>query len=311
MKKIILILIPFFICNSAFAKIKIFSCEPELTAIAREIVKDKAKIETALNAKQNPYLKVEKTSALNDKVRSADMVFCSGLGLEDLWLPSLLKHSFNPKIKSKEAILMAFDGIGKKSEERSGSRLHLNPYNVKKVAENFLNFVSNIDVDNAAAYRYYYQNFIKDFDKVIENLEKKATPLKGKKVVMVDDKWCELAKWLGLDIVTTIVDENGKKKNIAELAKILKEEKVEMIIYSDLDDERIIYDLAAKAKVRAVLLPITNGNLVNTSTTALLFNNIVNRLLVDCSKQSCQKDFYSKSLGSYINYDNTTTQQNY
>lgn len=312
MKKIFLILILILTPNLAQAKkFEIFSCEPELTTLAREIVGDKAKIVTATNPKQNPYLKIAQDNELSNKMHSAEMVFCSGNGLEEEWLPKLIKeHAFNQKVKSGEAILMAFDGIAQ-NKKRTEARPHLNPYAILGAAHRFLAIVNRLDVDNSAFYNYQYEKFAKNWQKSIKDFEQKAASLKGKKIVVMNEKWDYLAKWLGLEITTKIIDENGNKKNINDLAKALKEKPADMIIFSDIEDESIAFELGRRTKTRVVLLPITAGNLTHTSTINLLFNNIINRLLTDCSKTSCQDFSSSKSLGSYLSPDQTTVEQNY
>ena len=68
--------------------INIFACEPEWGALAKEIGGSKVKIFSATHAKQDPHY-IRARPSLIAKARKANIIFCSGAGLEVGWLPSV------------------------------------------------------------------------------------------------------------------------------------------------------------------------------------------------------------------------------
>ena len=77
---------------SAQAQVNIFACEPEWAALAEEIGGDKVEAFSATHAKQNPH-HIRARPSLIAKARHADLILCSGAGLEVGWLPLLLRKA--------------------------------------------------------------------------------------------------------------------------------------------------------------------------------------------------------------------------
>src|SRR6266571_3138266 len=74
------------------AALNIFTCEPEWGALAKELAGDKASIYSATTALQDPH-RVEARPSLIARIRSADLLVCSGSELEIGWIPLLLTQS--------------------------------------------------------------------------------------------------------------------------------------------------------------------------------------------------------------------------
>src|SRR5712691_8286237 len=81
----------------AFA-LNIFTCEPEWAALAQELAGDKAAIYSATTALQDPH-RIEARPSLIARVRSADLVICTGSELEIGWLPLLFTQAGNDRIQ--------------------------------------------------------------------------------------------------------------------------------------------------------------------------------------------------------------------
>src|SRR5438128_12116646 len=82
----------------ATAALNVFACEQEWAALAQELAGDKASVYSATTALQDVH-KVEARPSLSARVRSADLLICSGSELEMSWLPLLLPHLGNEKIQ--------------------------------------------------------------------------------------------------------------------------------------------------------------------------------------------------------------------
>src|SRR3954467_6979428 len=92
------LLLAFGAASPAQANLNVFACEPEWAALAREIGGDKVSVYSATTARQDPH-HIEARPSLIARVRSADLVVCSGSELEIGWLPLLLAQSGNGRIQ--------------------------------------------------------------------------------------------------------------------------------------------------------------------------------------------------------------------
>src|SRR6478735_11355237 len=81
----------------AFA-LNVFACEPEWAALAQELGGDKVATTSATTAFQDPH-HIEARPSLIARMRSADLVVCSGSELEVGWLPLLLQQSGNGRVQ--------------------------------------------------------------------------------------------------------------------------------------------------------------------------------------------------------------------
>src|SRR4249920_1873478 len=82
----------------ATAALNVFACEPEWGALAQELGGDKVSVYSATTALQDPH-RIEARPSLIARIRSADLLICSGSELEIGWLPLLLTQSGNSKIQ--------------------------------------------------------------------------------------------------------------------------------------------------------------------------------------------------------------------
>src|SRR3989304_9197147 len=82
----------------ALAAINVFACEPEWGALAQELAGDGVSVYTGTTALQDPH-RMEARPSLIARVRSADLLICTGADLEVGWLPLLLTQSGNAKIQ--------------------------------------------------------------------------------------------------------------------------------------------------------------------------------------------------------------------
>ncbi len=314
-KNYIFFLIILFFSFEAKAKLTIFACEPEWGSLAREITQNKADILVATRASQDPYLFPKKTPEMVDMIVKSDLVICSGGNLEQNWLPDLLKFSANEKVHSGKNVIMAFDYVNRLpfQTERNLARVHLNPHNIPPIAIQLLNRLKETDPLNANFYQNSYDSFIKQWNSAIKVWELQIMPLRGKKVVILDDSWLYMIDWMKLSISTKVANKIGSQPNsfeIEAIEKSLKNNLPDMIIFADFEQKDALFRISNDLHIRAVFLPFTVGGLVNTNNLFDLFNFTINRLLVDCSKTACQS-FDASQLGRYINYGDTRATQTY
>jgi zinc/manganese transport system substrate-binding protein len=301
MKKTLLTIFLFLLSNQAQAKLSIFACEPEWGSLARAIVKDKMDIDVATNSSQNPKF-VDVKAVLVAPARRAKMIFCSGGGLEEKWLNSLIHRSTNlAAISDENSLLFAYDYAEKPKNIpakfkylQSSARVHLNPNNLIKIANEFTRRIKIIDPLHAQFYQENNEDFVKKMEKAIVAWEQKAAPIKGMPLLANDNSWVYLADWLGLDISTLYNPETGKKPDVLRLHEIvveLKSNPVEAIIFAGWEDKKSMFWIRDTAKVRVLLVPFSTKG---PTDLFKMFDLIINALLTDCSSGTC------KTLGKVV-----------
>src|SRR6266481_584031 len=82
----------------AAAALNVFACEPEWGALAQELGGDKVAVFSATTALQDPH-RIEARPSLIARIRSTDLLICSGSELEIGWIPLLLTQSGNPRVQ--------------------------------------------------------------------------------------------------------------------------------------------------------------------------------------------------------------------
>src|SRR5437016_13428614 len=82
----------------AMAALNVFACEPEWGALAQELGGDKVSIYFATTALQDPH-RIEARPSLIARIRSTDLLICSGSELEIGWIPLLPTQSGHPRIQ--------------------------------------------------------------------------------------------------------------------------------------------------------------------------------------------------------------------
>ncbi|MBU6140831.1 MAG: zinc ABC transporter substrate-binding protein [Proteobacteria bacterium] len=286
----IFILLSFFFAKIAEARITIYACEPEWASLAREIAGNKAQILIATVAQENP-VNVRVTNGVVSVIRTADLVFCTGGGLEQKWLKRAIEESNNVVVRSNpEALLLVYGD--KVSDRKVLPRPHLNPHNILPIAQELTRRLKLLDAINANFYQKSYEKFSTKWENSIELWEKAASPIKGMRVVVSDDSWAELVKWLGLEIAAKIDTQKSYVANNQRLNEIvaeLKNNPAQAIIFANYEDKKPILWLSEKTKTRIILLPFTIGGAANSADLFSLFSTTINSLLVDCSKSVCPK----------------------
>src|SRR3954471_4775548 len=76
----------------------VFACEPEWAALAQELGGNIVTASSATTARQDPH-QVQARPSLIARLRSADLVVCTGAELEIGWLPVLLRQAANSRVQ--------------------------------------------------------------------------------------------------------------------------------------------------------------------------------------------------------------------
>lgn len=291
MKQILLISIIWLFAVNTYAEINVLACEPEWRALVHELAGNQAKVYTATTNQQDPH-HIQARPSLIAKARRTDLLICSGAELEVGWLPLLLRKSGNPNIqRGRQGYFMATDYVSlldkAKELDRSHGDVHaagnphiqLDPDRLLLVAKALSESLSKIDPNNTEVYKNKLQIFTEQWQKSIKQWKVKASPLKGKSVVVHHRSWIYLQKWLGLSEIAALEPKAGippTSSHLSSLLSLMKNKPADMIIFSSYQDDKASKWLSNKTGIPTVSLDISPK--VNESLFDW-YEGLINKLL--------------------------------
>lgn len=286
-----------FISGPGFA-LNIFACEPEWQALAHEIAGPDVEVYIATSAQQDPH-HVQPRPSLISAVRRADMVICTGAGLEAGWLPVLLRKGSNPNVQRAPGLFLAADQVTLLEKptvldradgdvHASGNpHVHLDPRRLLVIAKALSARLAEIDPDNATLYQNQLASFSQRWEENIEKWQTQALPLKGAAVIVHHRSWSYLLEWLGLEKIGELEPKPGIPPTPTHLANLIDTAKARppyAILYSDYNGDKAANWLAERSSSCALSLPFTTSDAAASSGGEMppldaLFNTIIQRLL--------------------------------
>ncbi|TMH48862.1 MAG: zinc ABC transporter substrate-binding protein, partial [Betaproteobacteria bacterium] len=237
----------------ATAALNVFACEQEWAALAQELAGDKASVYSATNALQDVH-KVEARPSLIARIRSADLLICSGSELEIGWLPLLLTQSGNARIQPGSAGYLEASQFVPKLEipkvvdralgdvHPSGNpHVHLDPRNIAKVADVLTERLVQLDPANAEAYKARASVFLERWRAALSRWEKETVRLKGVPVVVYHKDMSYFINWAGMREAGSLEPKPGlppTPAHLAELVERMKRDPAKVIVYSPYNSPR-------------------------------------------------------------------------
>lgn len=293
-RALLLLGITLFTATPAAAGLSVFACEPEWAALVQEIGGDLVDVQSATTAQQDPH-RIQARPSLIVRMRKADLVICTGAGLEAGWLPLLLRRANNPRVQPGQAgYLEAATAVALLDRparlDRAEGDIHAqgnphiqtNPHNLALVARVIAERLSLIDSDHAARYRTNLADFLTRWDSAIAKWEQLAKPLRGMTVVVQHRSWVYLQQWLGLEEMAAIEPKPGLPSGSGHLARLvsrLEQRPADVIIRAAYQDDAGARWLSERTGIREVELPFTVGGSKAASDLFGLFDDTVNQLL--------------------------------
>ena len=278
----------------AVAALNVFACEPEWASLAQELGGDKVSVYSATTALQDAH-RIEARPSLIARIRSADLVVCSGSDLEVGWLPLLLTQSGNSKIQpGSPAFLEASQFVVKleipKVIDRSlgdihpggNPHIHLDPRNIAKVADALTERLAQIDPPNADAYKAGATAFLQRWQAAIGRWELAAARLKGVPIVVYHKDMSYFINWLGMRAVGSLEPKPGlppTPSHLAELLERMKRDPAKVVVYSAYNSPKAAEFLGERSGIPAVMLPYTVGGSDKAKDLFGLFDDSIERLL--------------------------------
>jgi len=278
----------------AVATLNVFACEPEWGALAKELAGDKASVYTATTALQDPH-RIEARPSLIARVRSADLLICSGAELEIGWLPLLLTQSGNSRIQlgapgflevsqyvAKLEIPKVVDRALGDIHPGGNPHVHTDPRNIAKIAVVLEDRLVKLDPGNAATYHDRTKAFLYRWQAAMARWEKEAAPLRDEPVVVHHKAFSYFINWAGMREVATLEPKPGippTPSHLAELLDQMKSQPAKLIIYSSYNSPQAAQFLSERSKIPMVMLPFTVGGTDKAKDLFGFFDDLIGRLL--------------------------------
>lgn len=293
MRKFLALITSLLLHSHAHAALNIFACEPEWAALAQQLALE-ADIYTATGALQDPH-RIEARPSLIAQARRADLVICTGAGLETAWLPVVLRESGNSKVQPGSAGYFEAASVVTMLEvparlDRADGDVHAqgNPH-IQTDARNFLPVaaalterLSQLDAAHADHYRQRHAAFASKWRAAIADWEQRAAPLRGVAVVVQHKGFPYLADWLGLKQVAVLEPKPGLEPGAAHLSQvleILQRQPAKMVLRAAYQNGRPSAWIAERARIPVVELPYTVGGNEAARDLYGLFDDTIARLL--------------------------------
>lgn len=280
--------------SCAQAAVQVFACEPEWAALAGELGGDKVETNSATNALQDPHF-IQARPSLIAGIRHADLLICSGSGLEVGWLPLLLRKGNNPKVQpGQPGYLMAsqyvrrleiptvLDRAQGDMHAQGNPHIQTDPRNIGLVARELAQRLQQIDPANGEYYSQGLAAFESKWSDAIAQWQDQAASMRGKKVVVHHKSWAYLINWLGLVEVATLESKPGIPPSAAHLNELLTQLKANpaaLIIRTPYQDPQPSEWLTKQTGIPNAALPFTVGGSDDATDLYSLFDVTISILL--------------------------------
>ncbi|MEX2643355.1 MAG: zinc ABC transporter substrate-binding protein, partial [Acetobacterales bacterium] len=278
--------------SQAKAEIRVFACEPEWAALAGEIGGENVTATSATTASQDPH-HIRARPSLIARIRRADLVFCTGAGLEIGWLPLLLQRGAPAGVQpGTPGHLMAADHVTllEKPERvdradgdihpEGNPHVHLDPRNLTAISAVLSQRLAALDPQNSEAYRQRAAAFAARWQDHIAGWERRARSLKDMPVIVHHKSWTYLVRWLDLRVVATLEPKPGLPPTSAHLESLLalaRTQRIAAILRTPYDPSAPSEWLSERTDIRALELPATVGG-DGAKDLGALFEAILARL---------------------------------
>lgn len=277
----------------AHAALKVFACEPEWAALVQELAGDRAAVYSATTARQDPH-RIEARPSLIARMRSADLLVCTGAELEAGWLPVLLQEAGNAKLRPgapghfEAARHVALRDVPERLDRAQGDihaagnpHLHGDPRNLIPVARALAETLASVDPAQASGYRARLADFLERWERALTAWSARAAPLRGVPVVQ-QHRDPYLPAWLGVEVVAVLEPVAGVEPSVAHLSRVvtqLQSTPARMVVRAAYHASRPAEWLAARTGIPAVELPYTVGGSDAAVDLFTLYDDTLDRLL--------------------------------
>jgi len=217
---VLLVLAGIAFAAQARAELRVFACEPEWAALTALLAGERASITTAVAPTQDAHYLRARPSFIA-AARRADLLVCTGAGLEEGWLPILLRRGSASIQPGEAGHLMVAEHLPlmdvPDNIDRSQGHLHpqgnphisLDPGIMPRAASLVAERLRALDPEAGDHYERALASFQDQWGRQLAQWRKKAAPLTGKALVAHHGSWRYTARWLGMEIAALLEPKPG------------------------------------------------------------------------------------------------------
>ena len=277
--------------NTAQA-LSIFTCEPEWAALSKELAPG-AKVFSATHVYQDPHY-IEARPSLISKLAKADLVICSGAGLESGWLPALQKRAANRKvIDGADGMLYLSQYIKTIDQHETeffstehvhpegNPHFHLDPDRVLTLALVISQRLQRIDSGSQQLYQQAFEQWQKHWQQSMQQWQQQAMALIGMPVIVQHTSFSYLINWAGMKAISDLEPKPGVAPTMAHSQSLIDDARQEQpvaIITNWYQNDRAARWMSDKTQIKHLNLPATvdlNGDINNLQR---LFDHLFTQL---------------------------------
>ncbi len=254
------------LCGQAQA-FTVFACEPEWAALTRVLL-PKATVHVATHAGQDPH-HIEARPSLIAQLRNSDLAVCTGASLEAGWLPMLQQRAGGARrvFEAADQVELIDPNPGAIGSPWAGDvhaegnpHLHADPRKLLEVAQALAVEFQNAQPAEKAAIAQRLTAFETAWKARIGEWERRAAPLKGKRVVGQHSSFGYLWRWLGIVQLADLEPKPGMAPTPGHLQRLLeglRQQPPAGIVLTSYQDPRSGRWLQSQLKVPLQVLPAT------------------------------------------------------
>ena len=257
--------------------------------IVKEIGGDKVKADYLCRGDQDPHF-LEVMPSYMLKLRKADLVMKIGLDIEK-WLPQLIDGSRNTDLKlidlsadieKKEVPTTKPDASQGDIHPYGNPHYWLDPENVKIMANEIYNALTDESPGDAAYFKNNLDNYISKLNGKIEGWKKEMEKLKGKPIVTFHSSWIYFADRFGLKVVGHVEPKPGippTPSHNADLIQVIKSSGAKVILMENYYSDNAPNQISKITGVKVLKVPVAPFGVSNVNTYIQMMDYIINQLV--------------------------------
>jgi ABC-type Zn uptake system ZnuABC Zn-binding protein ZnuA len=272
-------------------KVRVVVSLPDLKALTEAVGGDLVEVDTLARGTQNPH-DVEVRPSLMLKLRRADLLVRNGAG-GDLWVEPLVVGAHNGRIvPGAEGYVDASRGVPilpPTALDRSRGDVHpegnphytLDPTLAPIVTANIVEGLKRTAPEHGKRFEARRREFLAKLETAMARWQALLQPARGTRVVSYHETFTYFLRRFGLEEAGTIENRPGippSPTHLAALIRVIKEQKVRVILAEPFADQRVVELVARDSGARALALPSSVGGARGVETYFDLFERNVSAL---------------------------------
>jgi zinc/manganese transport system substrate-binding protein len=251
-----------FLSMTSFAKLVIVTTTSDIQYLVKQIVADKAEVNSIVKGTQDPHF-IEAKPSYMVKLQKADLLISNGLALETGWLPNLVLGSRNPKINSLKPGYLELGQFVKPIDSlpatatRAMGHVHpegnphfmLDPQITIDLGIKIAERVSELDPENKTFYQSQAQKFQQRMNSKYLAWKTRVQKTKVKSVITYHASMNYLLKSMDLTAPLFLEAKPGvppSAQHLLRLIDLMKSENIKLILVDNFFDTKVAEKVTAQ-----------------------------------------------------------------